>query len=229
MLTYDKFLEELSAFAEPEFAAFQRRLIATKQTVLGVRTPVMRTLSKKYEKEWKTLFSFPDEYFEVTFIKLATLSLQDYETLAENLKTAVSLMDNWATCDCFRAKAIAKRKEEFLPVLERIFSRGGEFDERYALVTLLTYYAEEKYSNIIESYIRRAHTERYYVRMAVAWLVAEVLVKEYDFGLRLLNSGILDGKTRDKAIQKAKESFRVTKERKEYLDSLKINNKNKVE
>ena len=229
MLTYDKFLDELSSFVDPDFATFQRRLIDTKQTILGVRTPVMRKLAKKYQREWKTLFAFPDEFYEVTFIKLSALSLRDYETLVKNVGDAVLLMDNWATCDCFRTKTIEKHKREFLSVLETIFVRGGEFDERYVFVTLLTYYVEENYADVITSYIRRANTQRYYVHMAVAWLVAELLVKEYEIGLKILRSGMLDGKTHDKAIQKAKESFRVSKERKEFLNSLKIKNQNKAE
>ena len=57
---------------------------------------------------------------------------------------------------------------------------------------------------------------------AVAWLVAEVLVKHYDNGLTLLQSIQSDTKTYNKAIQKAIESFRISKEQKETLRSLKI-------
>ncbi len=59
-------------------------------------------------------------------------------------------------------------------------------------------------------------------RLAAAWLVAEILVKRYDEGVALLKEGALDKKTQDKAIRKAIESYRVGKERKEFLRSLKI-------
>ena len=114
------------------------------------------------------------------------------------------------------------KMRKFLPVLERIFSHGGEFFERYALITLLSEYIEEDYLLIIESYITRADTKSYYIHMAVAWLTAEILVKHYEYGVRLLKKGVLDIKTHNKAIQKATESYRLTNERKAYLRSLKI-------
>ena len=58
--------------------------------------------------------------------------------------------------------------------------------------------------------------------MAAAWLVAEVLVKYYDFGVKLLNAGFLDAKTHNKAIAKARESYRVTQEKKANLNAMKI-------
>ena len=57
--------------------------------------------------------------------------------------------------------------------------------------------------------------------MGAAWLLAEVLVKFYDAGMRFLKEGALDGRTKNKAIQKARESFRLTDEQKNYLKSLK--------
>ena len=58
--------------------------------------------------------------------------------------------------------------------------------------------------------------------MAVAWLIAEVLTKQYEEGLNLLKAIRNDVKTYNKAIQKALESFRLTKEQKDNLRSLKI-------
>jgi 3-methyladenine DNA glycosylase AlkD len=130
-------------------------------------------------------------------------------------------MDNWATCDCFKAKCIKDNKDDFLHVLERLFLNRGAFYQRYVLVTLLTYYAEEKYISVIEKYITLADTELYYVHMAVAWLIAEIITKRYEDGLLLLKNSQIDVKTYNKAIQKARESYRLTTTQKEFLNSLK--------
>jgi hypothetical protein len=61
--------------------------------------------------------------------------------------------------------------------------------------------------------------------MAVAWLTAEILIKEYEYGVSVLKRGILTAKTHNKAIQKAIESYRLTNEQKETLRSLKISKK----
>jgi len=223
-MTYSEFIDELQANAEPSYAAFHARLTPTNYKIMGVRVPTMRKIAKKLQGDLETLFAFPNEYYEVVFIKLTIVSLLPYERFVEYVEPCVALMDNWAHCDSFKAKCIRKNKEKFLPVLEKIFQNGDEFSQRYVLVTLLSEYVEKKYLPLIEDYIRRADTVPYYVHMAVAWLLAEILIKEYDDGVKLLKKGVTSPKTHDKAIQKAIESYRLTNEQKEFLRSLKIKN-----
>lgn len=222
-MDYNTFLNILEPYRDEKYAAFHTRLLGeSKQTVLGVKTPIMRKIAKSYENELDSLLSFPDEYYETTFIKLLVVSSLPYYEFIKYAEDCVELLDNWATCDCFRPKCLREHKEEYLPHLENIFKKGGEFRERYVLVTLLVYYMEQSYDKIILDYIKCAHTDYYYVHMAVAWLTAELLIKRPVFGQEvLLNCGLND-KTRNKAVQKARESFRLTKEEKEHLNSFKI-------
>ena len=81
------------------------------------------------------LFTYPDEYYEVTFIKLTAAALLPFEKFLSYVDKCVSLIDNWATCDCFDAKCIAKHREEFLPYIKKYARADGEFYQRYALVT----------------------------------------------------------------------------------------------
>jgi 3-methyladenine DNA glycosylase AlkD len=145
-----------------------------------------------------------------------------YEEFLNYLDTCVSLIDNWALCDSFKAKCIFSHKQEFLPILENIFSHGGVYYERYALVSFLYAYMESEYLPIMKTYILRADTSKYYVHMAVAWLIAEILVNDYEYGVGLLQEKALLAKTHNKAIQKAIESYRLTNEQKGALRSLKI-------
>lgn len=221
-MTYSNFLNKLQAFAEPDFAIFQKRLIFTNRQILGVRTPTLRKIAKDCARELDDLLAFPNEYYETVFIKLTAVSLLPYEQFVKELPKCVDLIDNWALCDSFKAKCIKGRKDEFLTVLDEIFARKTEFSQRYVLVVLLSEYVEEKYRQTLKRYIFSADTQPCYVHMAVAWLTAELLVKDYGFGLELLKEGRLPVKTYNKVIQKAVESYRITKEQKEYLRSLKI-------
>ncbi len=221
-MKYSSFLERLKGYAEEKFAAFQRKLIFTKYKILGVRTPVMRKIAKAFTGNLEELLAYPDEYYEVVFIKLTAISALPYERFLQYLELAVSLMDNWALCDCFKAKCIERRKEEFLPLLEGVFARKGEYFTRYVLVSLLGYCEDRKYIPTIKEYLSRSDTSAYYVHMAAAWLTAELLIKQYDEGVSILKEGMLSKKTHNKAIQKAIESYRVSNDRKEFLRSLKI-------
>ncbi len=221
-MTYSEFIDKLKGCAEEEFANFQRKLIFTDRKILGVRTPILRKIAKEFTQDIKTLFTFPNEYYETVFIKLTVASLLPYEQFLPYLKECVALMDNWALCDSFKAKCIKNHKGEFLGVLEKLFLHGGEYFERYVLVVLLAEYVEKEYLDTIKRYIQKANVEKYYVHMAAAWLTAEILIKEYDYGVTLLKEGVLPPKTHNRAIQKAIESYRINNEQKKYLRFLKI-------
>ena len=183
--------------------------------------PQLRKLAKKYKSEIETFMSFPDEVYEVTFVKLTIVSLADYETFLKYLGQCVSLIDNWATCDCFAPACVAKHKDEFLPFLREYAAINKEFYQRFALTILLKYYMDEQYLETIFSLTEQADTGFYYVHMAAAWLIAETLVKYYERAQGFLNEHSLDKKTHNKAIQKALESYRLSNDRKNFLKGLK--------
>ncbi len=221
-MSYSATLDRLNAYAEEKFAAFQRKLIFTKYEILGVRTPTFRKLAKEYTGSVDELLGYPNEYYEIVCLKLAVVSALPYEQFIRYLPACLSLIDNWALCDCFRAKCLKARKEDFLPILENLFQTGKEYFVRYVLVTLLFEYTDKRYLPLVKAYLRRTDCEPYYIHMAAAWLTAEILTKHYEEGVSLLKERILPPKTHNKAIQKAIESYRVTQEEKEYLRSLKI-------
>ncbi len=222
MITYEEVLKRLKENADPAYRDFHKRLLKNESICnLGVRTPVLRALAKEWRGERHVFMSFPDDYYEVTFIKFQLLRALPYGEFVAELDGAVALIDNWATCDCFRAPCIKKHREEFLPVLERYLRDGREFVVRYALVTLLEYYMSEEYLPVIFNAVLSVDAGVYYIKMAAAWLLAETLVHFYGEGVRFLRENALNGDLRRKAIQKARESFRLSPDQKEELKLLK--------
>lgn len=221
-MPYRELLAELESYADETYRAFHKRLLKNDNiAVLGVKTPYLRKTAKKYKDAVDELFAYPDEYYEVTFIKLTAAALLPFEKFLSYVDKCVSLIDNWATCDCFDAKCIAKHREEFLPYIKKYARADGEFYQRYALVTLLHFYVEESYLPLIFELSESSDKTQYYVYMAAAWLIAEVLIKHYDEGVKFLLKNSLDKKTHNKAIQKACESFRLSDDRKKYLKGIK--------
>ena len=131
-MLYSDFLNNLKSYAETDFAEFQRRLIPTQREILGVRTPTLRRFAKEYQGDLNELFSYPDEYYETVFIKLTVVSRLPYAQFLVYLEKCVALIDNWALCDSFKCKAITKHRQEFLPILDKLFLDGREFYQRYA-------------------------------------------------------------------------------------------------
>ena len=243
---YEELLEELKENAEPEYAAFHKRLLKNEKiNVLGVRVPTLRKIAKRYKNSIDPLLCCPDEYYEVNFIKLQAVALLPYEQFINYVDKCVSLIDNWATCDCFAPKCIAKHKEEFLPYIFSYTDSDKEFTQRFALTTLLHFYVDntpflndlgyvqDSLQIIFDIVQEDVDLNLYYVHMAAAWLIAEVVVKYYDDGVAFLKGNaecydkegkgreFFDIKTHNKAIQKACESYRLTKEQKDFLKGLK--------
>ena len=65
------------------------------------------------------------------------------------------------------------------------------------------------------------NSDEYYVQMMIAWFFATALTKQWDVTIKYIENHRLDAQTHNKAIQKARESNRVTKDQKEYLKTLK--------
>ena len=64
-------------------------------------------------------------------------------------------------------------------------------------------------------------SEEYYVQMMIAWFFATALAKQWDATIKYLEDHRLDAWTHNKAIQKARESKRITPQEKDYVKSLK--------
>lgn len=222
MTPYQEFLNELKAVADPGYRDFHKKLLKNdKINVLGVRVPVLKRMAKKYVGRVDELLEFPNEYYEVTFVKLSAVALLEYDDFIVRLDRCVKLIDNWATCDCFLPRCVAKNRERFLPYIRKYAAAEGEFEQRFALTTLLHYYVEERYLETIFSVAERCDASKYYVHMAVAWLIAETLTKFYDRAVGFLLDNSLDKKTHNKSIQKACESLRLSTDRKNYLKGIK--------
>ena len=227
-MSYQQLLDKLKENADEEYRVFHKRLLKNDSiNVIGVRMPTLRNIAKEYKNAVEEVLSFPDEYYEVTFVKLTAVSLLKYEDFIKYIDECVPLIDNWATCDCFKPKCIAKHRDEFLPYIKKYSKFDREYFQRFALTTLLHFYVEKEYFDEIKSIMSDINSEKYfYVHMACAWLLAEMLVKDYDDTVEYLKeslqNGTLSSKTYNKAIQKACESFRLSDERKNYLKGIKI-------
>lgn len=223
MIGYEEVLGRLNALADESYRAFHQKLLKNERiNVIGVRMPVLRKLAEEWKGELNFLLSFPDEYYEVTFLKCAVAGKQTYEAFTAVVNGLVPLLDNWATCDCFEAPCIGAHREEFLPYVCAFLEDGREFVVRYALVTLLRYYTEPQYLPLIFEAVSHADPKKYYVMTAAAWLTAEVLVKYYGDGVAFLKEGRLSKEVRNTAIRKARESCRLSAGQKEELRFLKM-------
>ncbi len=86
---------------------------------------------------------------------------------------------------------------------------------------MLDYFITEEYVDKVIKELDKIHHNGYYVKMAVAWTIAEIATKFNDKAIKYLQNNNLDNFTHNKAIQKMRESYRISKEQKEFLKTLK--------
>ena len=223
--SYENYIETLKSLSDKEFIDFQKKLIPTSQPIIGVRMPIMRKLIKETDTECYSLILNENTnlYFEETVIAGLIATRLNEEESVENLLELLPYIDNWATCDliCGDIKFIKKNKEKYFSKIKSLALNNKEFYSRCGLVLLLKFYIDEKYLNDIFKICEECDNEKFYVSMAVAWLISAICVKFPNETYEFLKNDKLNNFIHNKAIQKIKESFRVSPELKERLSALK--------
>ena len=93
---------------------------------------------------------------------------------------------------------------------------------RFAIDVLLQFFLDENFTPEVFALAKSIASDEYYVNMALAWFWSFALIKRYEETLPIIESERLPEFVHNKAIQKARESYRISDERKQYLNTLKI-------
>jgi 3-methyladenine DNA glycosylase AlkD len=220
-------LEELKQLADSDYKEFNKKIIHTNQEVLGVRMPAMRKLAKQIVKNNPYDFINQDKQniYEMILMEGLVLSHIDksFIELLPLTENFLHKVDNWAQVDSTVAdyKNIKKEKTEVTPIVKRWLKSKDEFFVRSGLVILLAHYITSDDLSMVFKLSNATIHKGYYVFMANAWLISTCMAKFPIETIEFFKNNKLDDKTHNKAIQKSRESFRVSKENKELLKTLK--------
>lgn len=219
---------ELFKNQDEKYRDFQAKLLPTvnPQTVIGVRTPVLRAFAKNLYKEndFSDFFDdLPHKYFDENQLHAFLISeIKDFDFCIEELNKFLPFVDNWATCDQMSPKIFKKHKKELLAQIKIWILSEKTYTLRFAVGMLMQYFLDEDFSLEFPKMILKIYSEEYYVKMMIAWYFATALAKQYDAVLPFLENKSLEKWTHNKAIQKALESYRISDEQKKYLRTLKV-------
>ena len=214
--------KELFKLQDKKYQEFQKKLCPETNNIIGVRIPTLR----KFAKENKDKIDFRKintKYYEEIMLRGMLLGMQkniDYK----EIKNFIPLIDNWAVCDtfCSGLKQVKNNKQEFLKFAKPYLSSNKEFEVRFAVVILLDYYIEDEHIDYILNILSKINREEYYINMAIAWCYAECFIKYYEKTLKFFKEVKLNKFVRNKSIQKAIESYRLSNSQKDVLRRLKI-------
>lgn len=217
-----EFNEFLESEKRPEKIEFAKKTINTNMEVLGIPIPDLREFSKKISKG--NYLSFLDlknnKYFENTIINACLINLiKDFELKKHYLNELY--IDNWATCDILSFK-IKGLEMEYWRLSEEYIKSKDLFKRRVGIRILFSYKNTEYVDEVFKVIDNLYGESEYYVNMAVAWLLCELMIYNREKTFKYLEHHNLNNFTINKAISKCRDSYRVSKEDKELLLKYKV-------
>ena len=222
---------KLISLSDSKYKDFNKSLCPdTKKEMLGIRVPILRNLAKEIvnENDWEKFVKNDNtKYFEEVLLQglIIGYSKLEFEEKLEYIKLFVPRIDSWAISDTFvpTLKVKGKDLEAYWNFILPYTKSEKEFDVRFAIISILDYYLTETYIDEVISILDNINNEGYYVKMGVAWTIAEIAIKFNEKAMRYLNGkNNLDKFTYNKSLQKMIESYRISNEQKQILKKMKI-------
>ena len=218
--------EKLFEYQDLGYREFNSKLIPNidKETMIGVRIPDIRKIEKSLSTEEKEefLLKLPHKYFEENMLHGIIISnMKDYDKVILNLEEFLPYVDNWAVCDIISPKIFKKNREKAIVNILSWVKHDNTYICRFGIGMIMQLYLEDEYFK--KSYldiIAEIKTEDYYINMMRAWTFQVALVKQWKEAIVYIEKGLLDEFTHNKTISKSCDSYKIEKEKKEYLKTL---------
>ena len=224
--TYKEFVNYLISIKDEKYKEFHSSLVLnSKYEMIGIRLPNMREIAKEISKTniEDFLNVAQDKYYEEVMIQGLVIShIKDEKDFYKYFKNHVKKIDNWALCDtfCSSIKIVKKYEEKYFDEAIKMCLNDKEFISRTGIVMILSNFVNEKNLKTIFDTLNKITSDKFYINMAEAWLICDLYIKFPKETLPFIKSNKLNKFTQNKAISKIHDSFRVSKENKEYLNTL---------
>lgn len=228
-----KIQEILYHHQDEKYGDFLSKLVPTlpREKFIGIRSPEFKKIIKEVhsqaEEEIESFMkTLPHQFQEENTLQVMLIGeIKDYDKCLASLEQFLPFVDNWAISDGINPKVFNKNHNQIIKKIPQWLEDEKPYTKRVAMLFLMKYFLNEDFKPEYLSWVAKIRSEEYYVNMMTAWLFAEALTKQWDAAIEFLKTPQLAPWTHNKAIQKARESFRITPEQKEYLKSLKIKTK----
>ena len=220
---------ELESLADPAYKAFNESLLPGVETAYGIRLPQMRQVAKTLLRQDPVGFleHFQPNCYEETQLRglvIGGMKLP-WEEKCPLVEDFLPRIDNWAVCDTF-CGSLKPRSPQDVPLmwefLKPLYASDEEYKARFAAVMQLSHFVDAAHLEEGLGLLGQVRHPGYYAKMAVAWALSVWFVKFPQETESLLAQRAFDPWVQNKAIQKVRESRRVSKEDKDRLLSYKL-------
>ena len=222
---YKEFAEYLETLADEKYKKFSDALVPGAELSFGIRVPILRQTAKEIAKgNYKEFLACKKgQYREEIMLEglVMTLIKCDYPQMLAYIKEYADKITSWETCDVVSFKGLKKYLSEFFDDIEYFIYSSNPWVQRYGFGCLLEFYLTDEYIDRVLEYVNSIDSDFYYVQMMQAWLVATAAAKQRDKTIAFLADNRLNAKTQNMAIQKMRDSYRISPEDKELIKKFK--------
>ena len=223
-------LSRLNDMGDAQYAAFNAGIVPGLQyDMLGVRTPMLHAIAKEIIRsgDWRGFLGASREHnvYEVRMLHGMVLggAKCPIEEKIRLTDAFLPFIDNWAVCDTF-VTCFKPRKGEhdiLFAFLKACAASEIEFRKRFGYIMMMRHFGKAPYLHEVMAIYRGFKHEGYYARMGAAWGLATLWLADREGCLAILTENLWDDFTHNKAIQKLRESYRVSDEDKALVLTLK--------
>ena len=205
--------------ANEEKAIYDSGLISTNYTIKGIKTEELHEFAKVLAREGVSVKDMPTDCHEeiiLVGLVIAYSKLKASEKV-KLLKYYLPLIDNWGTCDLVvpKLKGMESQRKFFIDLL----SSSKPFYVRVAIVWFKKFELKTNLRNVVNLLNDNINNTSYYVEMGLAWVYSEALILDYEYMIDWIQT-IDRYVIRNRTLQKACDSYRVSDERKKEIRAL---------
>lgn len=215
-MTYKDVLFELKENSDAKYKNFIAKLVPSidKDTIIGVRMGVLRSLARKIIKNSSLdIFNEAKFYYreEKLLYALCIFKMsRSFDEAMDALDKFLLYIDNWEVSDLIAGEIIIDEEHRegiFQKALSYVNSED-EYSIRLGLVIMNKKFNDEAHIEKILDAIKIIKINTYYINMAAAWLLCEIYFKNKEKVNKYLSSANISADIKKMTQQKIRESLK---------------------
>lgn len=215
--------ERVKAFIEEnkdsEKAKYDSSLVESRYDVKGVDKKKLEAFAIELAGEGVKFENLPKSCHDEILLAGLVIAHSNMraKTKVAQLKKYFKFVDNWSTCDAIapRMSGMESEREFFVELL----SSKNPFEIRFALVWFKKFELKDNLVEVVNLINEKVDNTTYFVDMGLAWIYFEALLLDYDYILEFIQT-LKRYVIRNRVLQKASESARISDERKQEIKQL---------
>ncbi|MDE5755616.1 MAG: DNA alkylation repair protein [Clostridia bacterium] len=220
MQTYElkEFQEFVKKNGEEKYRDFHSRLTRSNYPINGIRIPILRKYAKEIAKgkDVSKFLAQKSQCYEQCMLKgliITHLKIDDNEFFPL-LESYIGEIDDWALTDVV-CGGIHRKDAAYLAKVRQYMKSRDIWFARWGIVAIMGNFFDK--DEVIYELVDNLVAKDYYVDMALAWLIQVLAVKNRQVAISLMQSDKVSEQVKKLAVRKIKDSFRISKEDKEYF------------